>query len=113
MALIQTVSGFSQQGVEWEGDVWHIGESVWGRGGKGRGGRRGEERRGTDLTSHTRQMSAISSNQQRWKTLLYFLSKYFLQKTLIFPLLPGDVLPDWRILEVELWSGSFNVCLDK
>ena len=110
MALIQTVSGFSQQGVEWEGDVWHIGESVWGRGG---GGRRGEEWRGTDLTSHTRQMSAISSNQQRWKTLLYFLSKYFLQKTLIFPLLPGDDMPDWGIQEVELWSGSFNVCLDK
>ena len=67
-----------------------------GREGQGEG-RRGEERRGTDLTSHTRQMSAISSNQQRWKTLLYFLSKYFLQKTLIFPLLPGD-LPDWGIL---------------
>ena len=113
MALIQTVSGFSQQGVEWEGDVWHIGESVWGRGGKGRRGRRGEKWRGTDLTSHTRQMSAISSNQQRWKTLLYFLSKYFLQKTLIFPLLPGDDMPDWGIQEVELWSGSFNVCLDK
>ena len=49
MALIQTVSGFSQQGVEWEGDVWHIGESVWAGEGRAVGeGRRGEERGGVE-----------------------------------------------------------------
>ena len=41
MALIQTVSGFSLQGVEWEGNVWHIERVVRGeeRGGRREGGR--------------------------------------------------------------------------